>query len=252
MNRARLYTKASLFLLVTVALFPFYLFILILFYKWRRGIGPRLVQFYSRICLAIFHVRIDRIANYRTFKKKRKGILIISNHASFLDIFVLSALFGSVFVSKSEVKYYPIIGQIAWLAGIIFFDRNSSRARLRALRTVAYDYSNRVLTVFPQGTTGSMTDRLPFNRGIFKVAELNRDIVLLPVTLRYEKEREIAWSRPQSLKDNSLRVFAQRRIGVTVIVHEPVTIDDYRGKTTDRICRMVERTVLGSLEKEPG
>ncbi len=250
MNRARLYTKASLFLLVTVALFPFYLFILILFYKWRRGIGPRLVQFYSRICLAIFHVRIDRIANYRTFKKKRKGILIISNHASFLDIFVLSALFGTLFVSKSEVKYYPIIGQIAWLAGVIFFDRGSSRERLRVLRAIAYNYYDRVLTVFPQGTTGSMGDRLPFQRGIFKVTELNRGIVILPVTLRYRKDEEIAWSRPQSLRENSASVLAQRRIHVTVTVHDPVTIDDYRGKTTDRICRMVEETVLGSSGKK--
>ncbi len=251
MHRARFYAKTSLFLLVTIVLSPFYFFILMLFYKWRKIIGPGLIRFYSRICLAIFRVRVTT-KNYERFKKRKRGVLILSNHASFLDIFALSAVFGTVFVSKKEVKYYPIIGQIAWLAGIIFFDRNSSRARLRALRTVAYDYSNRVLTVFPQGTTGSMTDRLPFNRGIFKVAELNRDIVLLPVTLRYEKEKEIAWSRPQSLKDHSVRVFAQRRIGVTVIVHEPVTIDDYRGKTTDRICRMVERTVLGSLEKEHG
>ncbi len=222
-----------------------------LLYKWREVIGPRLIRLYSVICLAIFQVRV-KTKNYRTFKKRKRGVLILSNHASFLDIFVLSAVFGTVFVSKREVKYYPIIGQIAWLAGIIFIDRGSSRERLRVLKAVAYDYSNRVLTVFPQGTTGSMTDRLPFNRGIFKVAELNRDVVLLPVTLRYEKDKEIAWSRPQSLKENSVRVFAQRRIGVTVIVHDPVTVDDYRGKTADQICRMVEETMMGSLEKEPG
>jgi 1-acyl-sn-glycerol-3-phosphate acyltransferase len=162
---------------------------------------------------------------------------------------VLSAGFGTVFVSKGEVKYYPIIGQIAWLAGILFLDRSSSRERRRILKTIACNYSNRVLTVFPQGTTGSVTDRLPFNRGIFKVAELNSDIVLLPVTLRYEEDKEIAWSRPQSLKENSARVFAQRKIRVTVTVHDPVTADDYRGKTTDQICRMVEETVLGPLKK---
>jgi 1-acyl-sn-glycerol-3-phosphate acyltransferase len=248
MNLPRVYLKLVLFTFVTVTLAPFYFFILLVLFRWRRDIGPRLVQFYSRICLSIFRVRAE-VRNARSFTKRKGGVLIISNHSSFLDIFILSSLFGSVFVSKAEVKYYPIIGQIAWLAGVVFFDRGSARERTRVLRKIAWNYWDRILAVFPQGTTGSIADRLRFNRGIFTVTELNRDITLLPLTLRYKHDDEVSWSRPQTLKENAMKVSARKRIRVKVLVHDPVTILDYRGKTAPQLCEIVERMVLEPLQK---
>jgi len=243
------YLKTTLFLIVTLILAPFYFFILFVFFKWRHRTGPKLVQLYSKLCLVIFRVAIDR-ENYQIYEQREKGMLIISNHASFLDIFVLSASFGSVFVSKEEVKYYPIFGQIAWLMGVIFFNRTASHERLRVLNTITDKCSDRILVVFPQGTTSRITDRLPFNRGIFKVTELNPDISLLPVTLHYKEDADIAWHKPQSLKENAIRVCAQKRIQVKVIIHAPVTIEHYREKTASQICKLVEETVLGPLQKE--
>jgi 1-acyl-sn-glycerol-3-phosphate acyltransferase len=243
------YLKTTLFLIVTLILAPFYFFILFVFFKWRHRIGPKLVQLYSKLCLVFFRVAIDR-ENSQIYEQRDKGMLIISNHASFLDIFVLSASFGSVFVSKEEVKYYPIFGQIAWLMGVIFFDRTASHERLRVLNTITDKCSDRILVVFPQGTTSRITDRLPFNRGIFKVTELNPDISLLPVTLHYKEDADIAWHKPQSLKENAIRVCAQKRIQVKVIIHAPVTIEHYREKTASQICKLVEETVLGPLQKE--
>lgn len=95
------------------------------------------MQFYSKICLLIFRVEVEQDADFLTPEKKKR-ILILSNHTSFLDIFVLSALCGSFFVSKKEVGHYPIIGQIARLAGIIFFERTSSKERLRVLNRDRY------------------------------------------------------------------------------------------------------------------
>jgi len=243
------YLKTTLFLIVTLMLAPFYFFILFVFFKWRHRVGPKLVQLYSKLCLVIFRVAIDR-ENSQIYEQREKGMLIISNHASFLDIFVLSASFGSVFVSKEEVKYYPIFGQIAWLMGVIFFDRTASHERLRVLNTITGKCSDRILVVFPQGTTSRITERLPFNRGIFKVTELNPDISLLPVTLHYKEDAEIAWHKPQSLNENAMRVCAQKRIHVKVIIHAPVTIEHYREKTASQICKRVEETVLEPLQKE--
>jgi 1-acyl-sn-glycerol-3-phosphate acyltransferase len=248
MNLPKVYLKIVLFTIVTVTLAPFYFFILIILYRWRRNIGPKLIQFYSGICLSIFGVRVE-VKNKQPFAKRKGGVLIVSNHSSFLDIFVLSSLFCSVFVSKADVKYYPVIGQIAWLSGVVFFDRNSSRERTRVLRKIAYNYWDRILAVFPQGTTGSIADRLPFNRGIFKVTEMNQDIRLLPVTLRYEHDDEVSWSRPLTLKETAMKVSARKEIRVKVVVHDPVTIVDYRGKTIPQICEMVERIVLEPLQE---
>ena len=245
----RFYVKASLFLTITILFAPFYFFILSILYRWRESIGWRLVQFYSKICIFIFRVKIESRGEAGTLKR-RKGILIISNHVSFLDIFVLSALFGSLFVSKAEVKYYPVIGQIAWLAGVIFFERGSSKERLRVLNTVANECSGRILSVFPQGTTSGIESRLPFHRGVFKAVELNPDISLQPITLHYKEDVEIAWNKPQSLKENAVRVGSQQKIHLRVILHNPLTIDDYRGKTSARICKIVEEIVLEPLQED--
>lgn len=246
-NLFKFSVKTSILLLVTILLSPIYFLTLLIFYRWRERIGPQIVRFFSKICLSIFRVQIEEVRNYEIFKDMRKGILIISNHASFLDIFVLSSLFGSVFVSKAEVKYYPVIGQIAWLMGSVFLNRNSSGERLKLIKTIANACADRILVVFPQGTTSCVTEQLPFNRGVFKVIELNPDISLLPVTLCYKEDAEIAWHKPQSFRENAMRVSAQDKIHVKVILHNPVCIDDYRGKTSAEVCRMVEQIVVEPL-----
>lgn len=244
------YLKTFLFISLTLTLAPLYILILLVLYPWRQTIGPGLVRYYSIICLLIYRVKIDKVLHYKRFAKVKKGFLIISNHSSFLDIFVLSALFETVFVSKAEVKYYPIIGQIAWLMGVVFFDRRSPRERRRVLKTVAKNYEGRIISVFPQGTTGRITERLPFQRGIFRVIELNPEITLLPVTLHYKEDQLIAWHRPQSLIENAVTVCQQKTIHLTVVIHNPVTIEDYRDKTAAEICEMVEGSVLGPFQNE--
>ncbi len=243
-NPLKFYIKTALFTAVTISFAPLYFLILLTFYRWREKIGRKLIQLYSKLCLFIFRVKVRA---KKGLPKKSKGVLIISNHTSFLDIFILSSSFGTLFVSKAEVKYYPIIGQIAWLAGVLFLDRNSSTGRLRMLNTVSKACTERILAVFPQGTTSSAREKLVFQRGLFKAVELNPDISLLPVTICYKEDEEIAWCKPQSLMENATRVFSKDKIHVNVIAHSPVTIADYDGKSTSEICKMVEEIVLKPL-----
>ncbi len=239
----RVLPKTCLLLVITLLLAPLSFLVLVMGFPWRESIGPRIVRWYSRLCLIVLRVRIEEVRNYDAFLRLPRGILIVSNHTSFLDILVLSSLFGATFVSKAEVKYYPIVGQIAPLVGTIFLNRDSGRERVRLIKKIARDCSNRTIVVFPQGTTARSTDRLPFNRGIFKVVELNPAISLLPVTLSYREEEEIAWCKPQSLIENAVRVSARECIHVTVTVHTPLSIDDYQGKTSEEICAFVQQIV---------
>ncbi len=247
MDLFRFSIKTSLFLILTIVLSPLYFLILFIFYRWRKRIGPHMVKLYSKICLIIFRVQIEEVRNYEIFQNGEKGVLIISNHSSFLDIFVLSSIFGSVFLSKAEVKYYPIVGQIAYLMGSVFLNRDSTKDRLKLIKIIATTCSDRILVVFPQGTTSRISAQLPFTRGIFKVIELNPAISILPVTVHYREDAEIAWHKPQSLSENVMMVSAQDRIHVSVIVHNPVCINDYREKTSAEVCKMVEQIVLEPL-----
>ena len=167
--------KLVIFVILTLFTAIAYLPLLIFFFPIRKYFGPILLQIYCRICLVIFRVIIDADKN-NGYSKKIKGI-IISNHVCFLDIFILSALYGNIFVSKIEVMHYPLIGQIAWLIGIIFLRRDSPDERHKLISTVAMESQKHIIAIFPQGTTSSPDDPRPFKCGIFKTIEMNNKII---------------------------------------------------------------------------
>jgi 1-acyl-sn-glycerol-3-phosphate acyltransferase len=71
-----------------------------------------MASIYFRICLFIFGVNTAVVGGPAVSPSKDRGVIIISNHVSFLDIIILSALFQTTFVSKKEVIYYPFFGQV--------------------------------------------------------------------------------------------------------------------------------------------
>ena len=54
----------------------------------------------------------------------QKKILYVSNHISYLDIFVLGSVIKGIFVAKSEIKTWPLINKIAMLGRTIFINRS--------------------------------------------------------------------------------------------------------------------------------
>ena len=56
---------------------------------------------------------------------ERGGCVIISNHFGYLDGIVLGSLFPVIFVSKQEVKSWPVVGQWTTLCGTVFINRQS-------------------------------------------------------------------------------------------------------------------------------
>lgn len=194
-------------------------------------------------------MHIDRADKIDFSEIKNKGYILVPNHASYLDIFLLSAVYRTVFLSKIEVGHYPLIGQIAWMIGIIFVDRSSHSNRRKVLLKIAKETQGRILTVFPQGTTGSIKDAFHFKRGIFKTIHLNHKIIIIPVTIHYKEDKKIAWGK-ENLYQNVQIVCSQPSVHVKITVHERITIKDYHGKTIPQISSSVQRRVLSELKKK--
>ena len=91
-----------------------------------------------------------------------KGLLIC-NHLSYLDIMVISAITPSVFVSKSEVRSWPIFGFCAALAGTLFIER-ARRMHVGPINEEikAVMDSGALVVVFPEGTSTNGDEVLPF------------------------------------------------------------------------------------------
>jgi len=97
--------------------------------------------------------------------------LLVSNHLSYVDILVLSALTPSLFVAKLDVKNWPVFGWFARLAGTLFADREHRiqvGSLTRELRTIL---NQRALVVlFPEGTSSDGRTVLPFKSALLEPA----------------------------------------------------------------------------------
>jgi lyso-ornithine lipid O-acyltransferase len=97
--------------------------------------------------------------------------LLISNHLSYLDILVLSSLTPAVFVSKHDVKFWPVFGQFAVLGGTVFVDR---RRRLQVGEVndeiTAALKQGALVVLFPEGTSSNGQALLPFKSSLLEPA----------------------------------------------------------------------------------
>ena len=97
-----------------------------------------------------------------------KGLLV-SNHLGYLDIFVLSAVVPAVFIARSEVKRWPILGWFAILAGTLFVRRSKRSEVARLNREVEHALDAGALVVlFPEGTSSDGRDVLPFRSSLLE------------------------------------------------------------------------------------
>jgi 1-acyl-sn-glycerol-3-phosphate acyltransferase len=97
--------------------------------------------------------------------------LIASNHLSYLDILVYSAIAPCAFVSKREVRSWPAVGWIATLAGTIYVDRS----RLSETHAIQPEIQSALsgglrLFLFPEGTSSDGSRILPFHSSLFQPA----------------------------------------------------------------------------------
>jgi len=112
-------------------------------------------------------------------------VLLVANHISFLDILVMHAARHCRFVSKSDVKRWPVIGTLATGAGTLYIERESRRDALRLVHQMADRLrEGDVLAVFPEGTTSDGRDLLPFHGNLIQAA-ISAQAPVQPVALRF-------------------------------------------------------------------
>jgi len=112
-------------------------------------------------------------------------MLLVSNHISWLDIIVLLATTRCQFVSKSDVRRWPLIGTLADRANTLFVERTFRRDAMRVVhKMVERLRMGHVLALFPEGTTGNGTSVLPFHANLFQAA-ISANVPVLPAALRF-------------------------------------------------------------------
>ena len=153
----------------------------LLFPFWSKPRQRRIKQAWSARLVATLGVRIDA-----TGPQIPEQTLIVSNHISWLDVFVINALTPATFVCKDDVKSWPAIGWLVEHTGTLFIERGSRAAAARSAQamTARFGAGERV-AIFPEGTTTQGTHLLPFRAALFEAA-VSAAARVQPLALQYQ------------------------------------------------------------------
>ncbi len=170
---ARLAVHLAVGLMKVALLFPF--------------LGPaareRRVQRWSRQLVAICGVamRFDESRQARAVSPA----LIVCNHISWLDIFVINALHPCRFVAKSDIRGWPLIGWLCEHTGTIFIARGKARDVRRIYEGLVKSiHDGERVAFFPEGTTSPQGTVLPFHANLFEAA-IEAEVPVQPYAIRY-------------------------------------------------------------------
>jgi 1-acyl-sn-glycerol-3-phosphate acyltransferase len=133
--------------------------------------------------------------------------LLVANHLSWLDIVVMHASRYCRFVSKSDIKHWPLVGTLAAGAGTLYIERESRRDAHRVVHQMAERLQlGEVLAVFPEGTTGDGITLKPFHANLLQAA-ISVNAPVQPIALRFVDAAtgEICFA-PRYIDDDSIFV----------------------------------------------
>jgi 1-acyl-sn-glycerol-3-phosphate acyltransferase len=133
----------------------------------------------------------------------RGAYVVVANHQSFLDIFLISNIPHEMkWVAKKELFKIPWVGWAFFLVGDIAVDRGDAASAVKVLAK-ARRYLDRGMSVmiFPEGTRSRDGKLLPFKAGAFKLA-VDAGVPVLPIAVSGSAQgmpKGSPWVRPAQL-----------------------------------------------------
>ena len=189
----------------------------------------------------LFHQGFLKLLNVKvilhgTLKTNKPGLLI-SNHASWIDISILSSLTNICFIAKSEVSGWPIVGFLARLQDTVFIERKINRVIKQKKEILDFLSRGKKLVLFPEGTSSDGNRVLRFKSSLFSIGETEEGKLggyeFQAVTICYSglnglpmsrsQRPNVAWWGNMNLFNHLWNLFGLNGIKVTVTAHEPIT-----------------------------
>ncbi len=166
--------------------------LLAIIYPYLNQTGQRrTMKIWSRQLLGIFNIGLQ-IEGPQPGRGEG-GCLIVANHISWLDIFVLNAIHPVRFIAKSEVRAWPFIGWLCQRSGTIFIDRAMRPKSTHQNSSLVNQHVGRLLKqgtcigLFPEGTTTDGKQVGHFHSALIQPA-IETETRLCPIALRYQDQ----------------------------------------------------------------
>jgi 1-acyl-sn-glycerol-3-phosphate acyltransferase len=155
------------------------------------------------------------------------SLVIVANHISWLDIFVLNTLRPARFIAKADIARWPLVGRLVASVGTLFIDRTCWRAAVNINRHAADALARGdVIAIFPEGTTSDGRDVLPFHGSLLQpIVEAQGHVQ--PVAIRYrtpggEHTDAAGYVGDTTFPQSFWSVISERRLVVELHLPPPV------------------------------
>lgn len=183
--------------------------------RWRMWV----FRCWSRGMLLAFRVSIEMEGD-----PPKPPFLLVSNHLSYLDIPVIGRYVGAIFIAKSEISGWPLIGFLCRIVNTIFVDRNLRRDLPRVMKEIDSELADGMgVVLFAEGTSSKGATVLPFRPSLLEVAARS-EIPVSYAALTYHTDRDdppahtaVCWWGGVPFSPHALECAALERIHAKVV-----------------------------------
>jgi 1-acyl-sn-glycerol-3-phosphate acyltransferase len=168
-----------------------------------------------------------------------RPLIVVSNHFSYLDLFVIGSIIPAAFTPKSEIRSWPLIGFMCRAAGCLFIDRRASKTLENKHMLEKALAAGDIISLFPEGTTSDGTGLLPFKSAFFSLAE-HSDIEVQPLSVVYtrlngkpiqaEDLATVGWYGDSYFFPHVAHYMRQKGVDATLVFHAPVRASDFASR----------------------
>ena len=228
------------FFFALVAMVHLWISVLALPNRWK--VISRLNRNFTLLMRLILNIKVTVSGDEGQLE--RGGYVIIANHVSYVDGIVLGSIFPILFVSKREVRKWPIVGQWNVLCGTIFINRQKkglAGALIRELTRKLKQEAN--ILLFPEGTSTDGEKMLPFQT-VPLAAPLRSRSIIVPVTVTYKTIEDqpvtpanrdsVYWYGDMEFVSHFWNLLALRNVEVLVTIQPKIECFDYPDTSAGR------------------
>lgn len=207
----------------------------------------RRIKQWSAALLAILHIKVE--LQVQVGAESEPGALIVANHVSWLDIFVINSQNPCRFVAKADIRSWPALGWLSAQAGTIFIARGKQREVRRVYEGLVTSIeAGERIAFFPEGTTAAQGGVLPFHSNLFEAA-IEAKVPVQPYAIRYideqgELHRSADFIGDMTFVDSMLLIMKTRRMTAQLIVLPTI---DTTGAHRRELAQQTRAVIAGAL-----
>lgn len=172
---------------------------------------------------------------------KAENYLLMPNHRSYIDIMIVASCSSSVFVAKTEVKKWPVLGQALKASQTVIVNRNEIKSLMNTMHQIKKTIEKGIsITVFPEGTTFEGPGIKPFKNGTFKIAA-DQAIPIIPCAIEYH-DKKMAWVGNDAFVTHFFRQMWHPISRAEIRFGQPLVLSDYqelKSETEQKIIQLL-------------